>query len=100
MQIEEELLGQGRAEKMKWTKAPIAPEIKLRVDALAKGRIAEAINQKEKHTRIEAVELVKKEAIDQLLVEFPENSKDIKSLVEDTEYHALRSQVLDPNNRV
>src|SRR6202171_3337402 len=100
IQLQEELLAQGRAEKMKWTKADVAPAIKLRVDELAKGRIAEAINQKEKHTRIEAVELVKKEAIDQLLTEFPDNSKDIKSLVEATEYHALRSQVLDTNKRV
>jgi polyribonucleotide nucleotidyltransferase len=100
IQIQEELLAQGRAEKMKWTKAEVAPAIKLRVDSLVKGRIADAINQKEKHTRIEAVELVKKQAIEQLLVEFPENSKDIKQLVDDTEYHALRSQVLDTNKRV
>ncbi len=98
--MQEELLKQGRAEKMQWTKAPIVPPIKARVDELVKGRIFEAINQKDKHTRIEAVELVKKQAVEQLLVEFPENSKDIKSLVDDTEYHALRSQVLDTNKRV
>jgi polyribonucleotide nucleotidyltransferase len=98
--IQEELLKQGRSDKMKWSAAEIVPPIKARVDELVKGRIVEAINQKEKHTRIEAVELVKKQAIEQLLVEFPENSKDIKSLVEETEYHALRSQVLDTNKRV
>jgi polyribonucleotide nucleotidyltransferase len=98
--IEEELLKQGRAEKMQWSKAEIVPPIKARVDELVKGRIAEAINQKEKHTRIEAVELVKKQAIEQLLTEFPENSKDIAALVGDVEYHALRSQVLDTNKRV
>ncbi len=98
--IQEELLAKGRAPKMEWTKAEIAPSIKARVDELAKGKIADAINQKEKHTRIEAVELVKKQAIEQLLVEFPDNSKDVKSLVEDTEYHALRSQVLDTGKRV
>ena len=48
IQLQEELLAQGRAEKMKWSKAEVAPTIKLRVDELAKGRIAEAINQKEK----------------------------------------------------
>jgi len=98
--MQEELLKQGRAEKMKWSKAEIVPQIRARVDGLVKGRIAEAINQKEKHTRIEAVELVKKQAIEQLLVEFPESSKDIKALVEDTEYHALRTQVLDTSKRV
>ena len=98
--IQEELLKQGRAEKMNWSKVEVVPTIKVRVDELVKGRIAEAINQKEKHTRIEAVELAKKQAIEELLVEFPENSKDIKSLVDETEYHALRSQVLDTNKRV
>jgi len=100
IQIQEELLAQGRAEKMKWTRAEIASPLKARVDELVKGRIVEAINQREKHTRIEAVELVKKQAIEQLVAEFPENSKDIKSLIEESEYHALRSQVLDSNKRV
>ncbi|HEX9127919.1 MAG TPA: polyribonucleotide nucleotidyltransferase, partial [Gemmatimonadaceae bacterium] len=98
--IQEELLAEHRAPKMEWKKAEIDSSVKARVDDLAKGRIAEAINQKEKHTRIEAVELVKKEAIEQLLAEFPDNSKDVKLLVEDTEYHALRSQVLDTGKRV
>ncbi|HCU13050.1 MAG TPA: polyribonucleotide nucleotidyltransferase, partial [Gemmatimonadetes bacterium] len=98
--IQEEMLAQNRAPKMAWKKVEVAPAIKARVDELAKGKVAEAINQKEKHTRIEAVELVKKQAIEQLIVEFPDNSKDVKALVEDTEYHALRSQVLDTGKRV
>jgi len=98
--IQEELLSQNRAEKMKWTKSEVPSPIKARVDELTKGRIAEAINQEEKHSRIEAVEQVKKATIEQLLTEFPDNSKDIAALVGDTEYHALRSQVLDTGKRV
>ena len=98
--VQEELLAQNRAPKMPWKKVEIVPQVRSRVDELAKGRIAEAINQKEKHTRIEAVELVKKEAIALLLVEFPDNSKDIANLVGDVEYNALRSQVLDTGKRV
>jgi polyribonucleotide nucleotidyltransferase len=98
--IQEEMLAQHRAPKMPWKKAEIAPQIRSRVDVLTKGRIVEAINQKEKHTRIEAVELVKKEAIALLLTEFPDNSKDISNLVGDVEYNALRSQVLDSGKRV
>ena len=98
--FQEELLGQGRAEKMKWAKAELPGQLKARVDELTKGKIAEAINQQEKHSRIEAVELVKKAAIEQLLTEFPDNSKDISGLVGDVEYHALRSQVLDTGKRV
>jgi polyribonucleotide nucleotidyltransferase len=98
--IQEELLKQGRADKMVWKKPETPAPLKARVDALAKGRIAEAINQADKHTRIEAVEKVKKEAVTQLLTEFPDNSKDLSSLVGDVEYHALRSQVLNTSKRV
>src|SRR3954462_9754108 len=98
--IQEEMLGQGRQTKMQWKKAETSTELKARVDSLLKGKIVEAINQKEKHTRIEAVELVKKQAIDQLVIEFPDNSKDIAGLVGDAEYHSLRSQVLDSGLRV
>src|SRR5450759_3156097 len=98
--MQEELLAQNRAPKMPWKKVEVVPQLRARVDELAKGRIAEAINRKEKHTRIEAVELVKKEAIALLLVEFPDNSKDIANLVGDVEYNALRSQVLDTGKRV
>jgi polyribonucleotide nucleotidyltransferase len=98
--IQEELLAKSRAPKMEWKKAATPSAVKARVDEMVKGKIVEAINQKEKHTRIEAVELVKKQAIEELLVEFPDNSKDVKALVEDTEYHALRSQVLDSGKRV
>jgi len=98
--IQEEMLAKSRAPKMAWKKAETPSAVKGRVDEMVKGKIVEAINQKEKHTRIEAVELVKKQAIEQLLVEFPDNSKDVKALVEDTEYHALRSQVLDTGKRV
>ncbi|MFL5508070.1 MAG: polyribonucleotide nucleotidyltransferase [Gemmatimonadaceae bacterium] len=98
--IQEEMLGQGRQTKMQWKKAETSTELKARVDSLVKGKIVEAINQKDKHTRIEAVELVKKQAIEQLVTEFPDNSKDISGLVGDVEYHSLRAQVLDSGLRV
>ena len=98
--IQEELLNQSRKPKMEWKKADTPVQIKARVDELLKGKIVEAINQKEKHTRIEAVELLKKQATEQLVTEFPDNSKDIGSLVGDVEYNALRSQVLDSSLRV
>src|SRR5947207_3126458 len=60
----------------------------------------EAINHHEKQTRISAIEIVKKEAAEKLVAEFPDNSKDIAGLVGEVEYHALHSQVLDPNKRV
>src|SRR5687767_2732108 len=98
--IQDDLRNESRAAKMPCKNAETPSPLKLRVDELTKGRIADAINQKEKHTRIEAVEAVKKEAIAQLLTEFPDNSKDLSNLVGDVEYHTLRSQVLDSGKRV
>src|SRR5215217_3247482 len=49
--VQEEMLSRGRAEKMTWSKTTVAEEVSVRVKALAEGKIAEAINQKDKHTR-------------------------------------------------
>ncbi len=98
--IQEELLAKGRTEKMDWKKAEVPANVTARVGELAKGKINDALNQDDKHTRIEAVERVKAEIGAQLLTEFPDNSKDIGNLVGDVEYNALRSQVLDTGKRV
>ncbi|MES2357176.1 MAG: polyribonucleotide nucleotidyltransferase [Gemmatimonadota bacterium] len=98
--MQEELLADTRQPKMTWTKAEPPAELTAAVNKIAQGKIAEAINQADKHTRIEAVEAVKKAAVEQLLADFPDNSKDISNLVGDLEYNALRSQVLDTKHRV
>jgi len=98
--LQEEMLSRGRAEKMAWSKTEVADQVSARVKELAQGRIAEAINQKDKHGRIEAVERVKKEIREQLLVDLPDADKDIKSVLGDVEYNTLRSQVLDTGLRV
>ncbi len=98
--VQNELLGKGRATKMEWTKAEPPEGVVVRVKELAEGKITEAINQKDKHTRIEAVERTKKELAAGLLAEFPDNSKDVHTLLGDVEYYAMRNQVLDTKKRV
>ncbi|MEJ7760517.1 MAG: polyribonucleotide nucleotidyltransferase [Gemmatimonadaceae bacterium] len=98
--MQEELLAQGRTEKMAWKKPEPSGSLVTRVKALAEGRIVEAINQADKHTRIQAVERVKAEVSTALLTEFPDNGKDISTLVGDAEYDSLRAQVLNSGARV
>jgi polyribonucleotide nucleotidyltransferase len=98
--IQEEMLAKGRTEKMEWTKASSSDALETRVKALAEGPIEAAINQADKHTRIQSVERAKKDVAKELIDEFPENSKDIAALVEDIEYDTLRSQVLETGKRV
>jgi polyribonucleotide nucleotidyltransferase len=100
--IQEELLAKidDRPKKMEWTKA-VSPEgLEAKVKKHAEGKIKEAINQKEKHTRIEAVERIKAEVAALLLDEFPDNPKDIAGHIGDVEYNTLRSQVLESGHRV
>jgi polyribonucleotide nucleotidyltransferase len=98
--MQDELLGKVQQPKMSWTKAETPEGVATKVKELAAGRIREALNQKNKHTRIEAVERTKKELAEGLLVEFPDNAKDIHTILGDVEYHELRAQVLDTNLRV
>ena len=98
--MQEEMLSRGRAEKMVWTKAEPPEGLVARVKALAEGKITDAINQKDKHTRIEAIERLKRELATELLTDFPDNAKDIANLLGDVEYHSLRQQVLSTKQRV
>ena len=100
---QEELLkamGSERPAKMEWSKSAVDHTLHAKVQDLANGKIKDALNHKDKHGRIAAVERVKKEIENHLLVEFPDNGKDIKSLLGDVEYHQLRSQVLESGYRV
>src|SRR4051812_24030387 len=89
-----------RPAKMSWEKAKLPEGLETRVKELAEGRISEALNQKDKHTRIEAVERAKKEVADQLLGDFPDAAKELHTLLGDVEYHQLRGQVLSSGHRV
>jgi len=101
VKAQEDLLKKiSRPKKMEWKKGEIPAGLEESVKKLAEGKITEAINQKEKHTRIEAVERAKTEIAEKLLADFPDNSSDIKNLLGDVEYHTLRSQVLDSGYRV
>ena len=98
--IQEELLKNTRVEKMKWTKVTHPDDLVARVKELAQGKIGEAINTSEKHARVDAVEMVKRQVIELLTQDFPDNTKDIADLVGEVEYHQLRSQVIERGERV
>jgi polyribonucleotide nucleotidyltransferase len=98
--IQNDMVGKMTVSKMKWAKSEIAPELVANVKKLAEGKITEAINQKDKHARIESVEKAKKEIAEQLATQYPDNAKDIATLVDDAEYNSLRGQVLNKGERV
>ncbi len=98
---QEELLdAAGRTPKMAWTKHEPDAAVVARTEELAKARIATAINQADKATRVQAIEAIKKEVAAQVAAEFPDKGKDAGGVLGDLEYNALRSQVLDTKKRV
>ncbi len=98
--IQNELLPKAQQEKLQWTRSVPSDEISARVKTAAESKIAEAINQADKQTRVQAIEKIKKAAAVELAAEFPENGRDIGNLLGDLEYNALRSQVLTTGLRV
>ncbi len=89
-----------KVEKLKWEKAATTEGLLDKVKGAADEKIATALNQKDKQTRVQAVELVKKEVAESLAADLPDNAKEIKNILGDLEYTALRSQVLTTKKRV
>jgi polyribonucleotide nucleotidyltransferase len=98
--MQDELLSQDRSAKMTWVKAAHSDELIAKVKDLAEGKIADALNRREKHERVDAIDIVKKEVVEALTADFPDNAKDIADLVGDVEYHGMRNQVLETGERV
>jgi polyribonucleotide nucleotidyltransferase len=99
--FQEELLKKaGRTPKIDWTKATVTEGLHDKVRGIADVKISEALNQKDKHSRVQAVELVKKQVAEQLSADLPDNAKEIHHILGDLEYNALRSQVLTTKKRV
>ena len=99
--MQEELLSKITVEKMDWTKAETPDDVLKTVTKAAKSKIEAAINQKEKHTRIQAVEAVKDAVKEELAATLePEKVPFIGAVLGDLEYTALRDQVLSTGLRV
>ena len=100
--MQEELLKKlGKIEKMAWSGVEIPEDVRKSVTKAAQKRIDAAINQKDKATRIQAVEKVKSEIKDEMAsVLAPEHLPLVGSIVDDIEYTSLRAQVLETGLRV
>ncbi len=100
--MQEELLKKlGKIEKMAWTGTEIPDDVRKTVTKAAEKRIEAAINQKDKATRIQAVEKVKEEVkAEMATVLDPAHHGLVGMIVGDIEYNALRAQVLDTGLRV
>ncbi len=95
-----ELVRDMRQPKMEWSKSEPPAELVARVKALAEPRVAEALQLPEKAERAQALAALKATIHEQLATEFPDNGKDVASVLEEIEYHTMRQQVLERGERV
>ena len=98
--MQNELLPKVQQPKMAWKKAEPSESVIERTKAVSTKPIQVALNQADKHTRVQAIEKAKHEAAAMLAVEFPDNAKDISAVLGDVEYNELRAQVLETGLRV
>jgi polyribonucleotide nucleotidyltransferase len=100
LEATQELVAEQQQPKMEWTKVEPPADLVDRVKALAEPRIAEALNLPEKAERAQALAALKSTVQDQLAADFPENVKDVSTVLEDIEYRTMREQVLSRGERV
>jgi len=98
--VQEELLAKHHVQKMEWSRAEPPAELKARVDALALPRVKEAMNLPEKAERAQALAALGATIKTQLEAEFPEHGRMIGDLLEETQYHSMRRQVLERGERI
>jgi polyribonucleotide nucleotidyltransferase len=90
----------GTAPRLEWAKSEIDPELQGRAGDAAEDAMAQAINAADKAARSTGVKGVKEQALNALLVEYPERSREISGYLEDIEYRVMRKQVLERGERV
>ena len=100
LDAEQELVAERQQPKMEWTKVEPPADLAGRVKALAEPRITEALNLPEKAERAQALAALKSTVQEQLAADFPENGKDVATVLEDIEYRTMREQVLSRGERV
>ena len=96
----DELVAEKRQPKMDWTKVEPPADLVTRVKSLAEPRVAEALNLPEKSERAQALAALKMTVQEQIGAEFPDNVKDVATVLEDIEYRTMREQVLSHGERV
>ena len=100
LEAADELVTEMRQPKMEWTKVEPPEGLVARVKQLAEARVSEALNLPEKSERAQALAALKATVQEELATEFPENVKDVASVIEDIEYRTMREQVLTHEERV
>ncbi|MEK7380310.1 MAG: polyribonucleotide nucleotidyltransferase [Gemmatimonadota bacterium] len=86
--------------KLEWAPLPRDEALIKEVEGLGAKAMAKAINAKDKSARGAGMAKVKADVQAKLAESYPDQSRDISSVLEDIEYRVMRAQVLDTGERV
>ncbi len=98
--MEREIIDGVSPTKMEWTPLGPAEDLAARVRDVVGERVAEALNLPEKSERARAMAAVKQSVIEELGEEFPEQLRDVASVVGEIESTTMRQQVLERGERI
>ena len=98
--MEREIIDGVSLTKMEWTPLGPAEDLAARVRDVVGERVAEALNLPEKSERARAMAAVKRSVIEELGEEFPEQLRDVASVVGEIESTTMRQQVLERGERI
>ncbi len=86
--------------KLEWVPLPRDEALVKEVEGLGAKAMGKAINGKEKSARGAGMAKVKADVQAKLAERYPDQSREISSVLEDIEYRVMRAQVLDTGERV
>lgn len=95
----DEIVAEVGKEKMEIELAEIPEEIDEKVRAFATGKMRDAIRNSDKMTRLDNMDQVEQETQEHFAEEFPENEKDIASVLYNLTKENVRSLILDEGIR-
>jgi len=100
VKLQERLIAQCGREKIEFVPAEPAPEIVEKVKSAYESRIIEALGVSDKDKRKEALDTIKKEAVEALVETYPEGEKDIKNAFYSIEHDEMRRMVSERGQRI
>jgi polyribonucleotide nucleotidyltransferase len=96
----EELSAELSQPKMEWVKVGPPADLVARVTELAEPKVDEALRLAVKAERTQALSAIKQTIVEKLAEEFPDNLREIATVLEEIEYRTMRERVLSASERV
>jgi polyribonucleotide nucleotidyltransferase len=99
IRIQQKLLPEVSVPKMEWKPLEVPEEVRRRVEELARNRIAESLNLREKAERNQALAALREDVLAALVEEFPGQEQAVDAVLSEIEKETMRRQILERGER-